>query len=68
MDEPEKTGADHPGVIAPPPIIFAGTIVLALILHWLLPISLPAILMVEEVLYGVGPALAVLSVMMAMAR
>ena len=67
MTGSEETERDHPGVIAPPPVIFAGTVVLALALHWLLPKPLPAILMAEEVRYGVGPALAVLSVMIAMA-
>jgi len=67
MTGSEETERDHPGVITPPPVIFAGTVVLALALHWLLPQPLPAFLMTEEVRYGVGPALAVLSVMIAMA-
>jgi len=66
-DPGEETARDHPGVIAPPPIIFAGTTVLALALHWLLPKALPAVLMAEEISHGVGPVLAVLSVILGMA-
>jgi protein-S-isoprenylcysteine O-methyltransferase Ste14 len=30
--------ADHPGVIAPPPFIYAGALVAGLLLDWLLPL------------------------------
>jgi protein-S-isoprenylcysteine O-methyltransferase Ste14 len=57
---------DHPGVIAPPPVIYAGTAIAALLLHWLLPVGLPAFLMVEEIRFGVGAVLVVVSITLAM--
>jgi protein-S-isoprenylcysteine O-methyltransferase Ste14 len=32
--------ADNPGVIAPPPLIYAGAILIALLLHWLAPLRI----------------------------
>jgi protein-S-isoprenylcysteine O-methyltransferase Ste14 len=60
------TGADHPGIIAPPPVIYAGSAALAMLLHWLVPVALPAFLGIEEIRHGAGPVLAVVSVTLAM--
>jgi protein-S-isoprenylcysteine O-methyltransferase Ste14 len=66
MANSEQKRPDHPGVIAPPPIIHGGTALLAIILNWLIPVALPDVFLVEEVRHGVGPVLSVLSVMLAM--
>jgi protein-S-isoprenylcysteine O-methyltransferase Ste14 len=36
IDEPDDHLHDHPGVIAPPPLIFGGALALTLLLDWLL--------------------------------
>lgn len=66
MAKDEQSARDHAGVLAPPPIIYGGTALLAIALHWLIPKSLPEIFMIEEVRHGAGPVLAVLSVALAM--
>jgi protein-S-isoprenylcysteine O-methyltransferase Ste14 len=32
--------ADHPGIIAPPPLIYGGALVIALVLHWFKPMPI----------------------------
>ena len=57
---------DNPGVIAPPPLIFAGAVVLGLILDWLFPVYALAVvfygtgrIVIGILLMGAGIALAV---------
>ncbi len=66
MADPQQQRQDHAGVLAPPPVIYGGTALLATAMHWLTPWSMPEFLLIEEVRYGVGPILSVLSVMLAM--
>lgn len=47
MTEPDKTsanetGADHPGVITHPPLLYAGALVAGAVLDWILPLPLLA--------------------------
>jgi protein-S-isoprenylcysteine O-methyltransferase Ste14 len=44
-----STPADHPDVIAPPPLIFAAAVVLGLLLEWMLPVYVLSVLF-----YGTG--------------
>jgi protein-S-isoprenylcysteine O-methyltransferase Ste14 len=67
MASSEQSDRDNAGVIAPPPVIYGGTALLAIALHWLSPEPLPGLLMVEEVRHGLGPVLSVISVVFAMA-
>lgn len=68
-DAPPNSAAspDNAGVLAPPPVLYAGTALLAMALHWLIPMSLPEVLMAEQTRFGVGPVLAVLSIVLAAA-
>ena len=57
---------DNPGVIAPPPLLFAAVIVFGLLLDWLLPAYVLTVLLsrtqrvvIGVILIGVGAALAV---------
>src|SRR4051812_8518232 len=53
----DKPGTDKPGVIAPPPLLFAGGIALGLALHhWVIPIGFG---LGASVRYGIGGVLAV---------
>lgn len=63
MTDTKGTETDNAGVLAPPPVIYAGTAVAAVILHWIVPQPLPG----EDLRLAVGPILAVLSVVLAVA-
>ena len=67
MASSDQGDRDNAGVIAPPPVIYGGTALLAIALHWLSAEPLPAFLMIEEVRHGLGPVLSVISVVLAMA-
>jgi protein-S-isoprenylcysteine O-methyltransferase Ste14 len=63
MTDTQSTETDNAGVLAPPPVIYAGTALAAVALHWIAPQPLPG----EEFRLAVGPILAVLSVVLAVA-
>ncbi len=58
--------SDNPGVIAPPPLIYAAAVVLGLLLDWLIPVYVLKVLLygttrivIGVVLIGAGAALAI---------
>lgn len=42
MREHEKDGADHPGVITHPPVLYAGALAAGAVLDWIVPLPLLA--------------------------
>src|SRR5262245_3143629 len=46
--------ADHPDVIAPPPLIFAAAVVFGLLLEWVLPVYVLSVLFYGSARGGVG--------------
>lgn len=60
---PDNTDTDHAGVLAPPPIIHAGTVLLAVALNWVIPLQF----LTEDLRFGIGVPLAVLSIVLALA-
>ena len=56
-DDPHEK-PDHPGVIAPPPLIYGGFLALGFLLDWLWPIAAPARHGEAIVLAGLGVAIA----------